>query len=100
MDDAPGGVIYFSLGSVIKPQMLVEMGKFDIFVKVFKSLKQKVMWKVAAGMPPVDDPKIKLQTWFPQQGILGIFKEQLFVIRTMKLMFADHLSRLGIPSFW
>lgn len=71
MDEAPEGVIYFSLGSNLDATTLMGNGIFETFVNIFKQLKQRVVWKTNTGMPPVTEPNIKTQNWYPQQDILG-----------------------------
>ncbi|KAF6200760.1 hypothetical protein GE061_005205 [Apolygus lucorum] len=104
MDDAPQGVIYFSLGSVLDPKELLADGKFEEFLKVFRQVDQKVMWKVAPGMPEVKDPKIKLQTWFPQQGILAHKNIKLFITHGGLQSTIESISfgvpTLGMPFFF
>ncbi|CAB0020944.1 unnamed protein product [Nesidiocoris tenuis] len=104
MDDAPNGVILFSLGSVIDPKTILANGQFEIFLNVFRRLKQKIMWKVAAGMPEVKDPNIKLQTWFPQQEILNHNRTVLFIthggLQSTVEAIANGVPCLGVPFFF
>uniref|UniRef100_A0A0K8STQ8 UDP-glucuronosyltransferase n=1 Tax=Lygus hesperus TaxID=30085 RepID=A0A0K8STQ8_LYGHE len=104
MDDASHGVIYFSLGSVNDPAEMLKDGKFDAFLNVFRQLKQKVMWKVAPGMPDVQDPNIRLQTWYPQQAILAHENLKLFIthggLQSMIEAIAHGVPVLGIPGFF
>uniref|UniRef100_A0A0A9XPQ4 UDP-glucuronosyltransferase n=1 Tax=Lygus hesperus TaxID=30085 RepID=A0A0A9XPQ4_LYGHE len=104
MDDAPHGVIYFSLGSVLDPKEVLADGKFEAFLNVFRRMKEKVMWKVSPGMPEVKDPNIKLQTWFPQQGILAHKNLKLFIthggLQSTVESIAFGLPTLGMPFFF
>lgn len=69
MDDAPNGVVYFSLGSVIQGESLQD-GVVKAMVKTFGKLKMKVLWKWnehIEGLPS----NVKIGKWFPQQDILS-----------------------------
>uniref|UniRef100_A0A146L0V5 UDP-glucuronosyltransferase n=1 Tax=Lygus hesperus TaxID=30085 RepID=A0A146L0V5_LYGHE len=79
MDNSPEGVIYFSLGTNVDAKAQTEQ-VFDVLVNVFKTVNQKVLWKVGPGMPEVkENTKIKMQTWFPQQDILAHENLVLFI---------------------
>lgn len=70
MDEARDGVIYFSLGTVV-PVHTFPKEILQIFVNVFKKLKQRVVWKLQTKVP-LDIPKSVLVTkWVPQPGVLG-----------------------------
>lgn len=70
MDEAKDGVIYFSLGTVV-PVHTFPKEILQIFVNVFKKLKQRVVWKLETKVP-LDIPKNVLVTkWVPQPGVLG-----------------------------
>uniref|UniRef100_A0A0A9WX26 UDP-glucuronosyltransferase 2B31 n=1 Tax=Lygus hesperus TaxID=30085 RepID=A0A0A9WX26_LYGHE len=104
MDDAPHGVIFFSLGSFLNPAQLLAGGKFEIFLSVFRKLKQKVMWKIAPGLPEVKDPNIRVQTWYPQQGILGHKNLKMFIthggLQSTIEAISSGVPCLGIPVFF
>lgn len=71
LDGAKDGVIYFSLGSHVKPsQMTLEMK--HTLIKVLGSLNQTVLWKWDDDSFPEGKPNnIIVKKWFPQQQILG-----------------------------
>lgn len=65
LDDAPDGVILFSMGSMLKAISLPK-DKLKAFQEVFAELPQKVLWKwendTMDGMPS----NVKLVKWIPQ----------------------------------
>lgn len=70
LDDAKDGVVYFSMGSVLKAVNMSPQ-KRQIFINVFKKLKQKVIWKFEdesiSGLPD----NVLVKSWVPQQDVLG-----------------------------
>nr|CAH7731538.1 unnamed protein product [Callosobruchus chinensis] len=74
MDSAKEGVVYFSLGSNIKPSMMGEDKKMAI-LKSLGKLKQKVLWKWDEDTIPGKPTNVKLAKWFPQQDLLGRYGE-------------------------
>ncbi|KAJ8954688.1 hypothetical protein NQ318_011380 [Aromia moschata] len=71
MDNATEGVVYFSMGSTVKPSQMPDSMRNDI-LKALGKLKQKVLWKWDEDTIPDKPDNIKLSKWFPQQDILGI----------------------------
>lgn len=70
MDSAPDGVIYFSLGSVI-PDQFLPRELLQVFISVFETLPQRVLWKITSDkLPPLPD-NILVAKWLPQQSILS-----------------------------
>lgn len=78
MDAAKEGVIYFSMGSNLKPSKIPSQTKQAI-LKVLGSRKEKVLWKWDEESIPNQPENIKLSTWFPQQDILGKYLIRLFI---------------------
>ncbi|CAH0556951.1 unnamed protein product [Brassicogethes aeneus] len=78
LDEAKDGVIYFSMGSVLKGSNLPKE-KINIIIGAFKQLKQKVLWKweddKLAGKPD----NVKIEKWLPQQDILAHPNVKLFI---------------------
>ncbi|XP_075984345.1 UDP-glycosyltransferase UGT5-like [Anticarsia gemmatalis] len=69
LDNAPHGVIYFSMGTMMKSKTMPEDFK-RAFLKVFSELKQTVIWKFEEDLP--DLPKnVHIVQWAPQQSILA-----------------------------
>jgi glucuronosyltransferase len=78
LDDAPDGVIYFSMGSNLQSSGLSDY-KRDAFLKAFSELKQQVLWKWEADTLPGQPDNVRLGKWFPQADILGKILIKLFV---------------------
>ncbi|XP_066971028.1 UDP-glycosyltransferase UGT5-like [Macrobrachium rosenbergii] len=72
------GFIFFSLGSVVKSTDLPEKNR-QMLIKVFSSLKQRVLWKWDDDVMPDLPPNVKIMKWLPQQDILGHSKLRLFM---------------------
>jgi glucuronosyltransferase len=72
------GFIYFSMGSVVKGDMMPEKSR-KMFLNVFSKLKQRVIWKweseTMEGLPK----NVKLAKWLPQQDILGHPNLKMFI---------------------
>ena len=72
------GVIYVSFGTVFQSQYMSEASR-KIFVNVFGSLKQKVIWKWETDDMEDRPENVKLMKWLPQQDILGHPNTKLFI---------------------
>ena len=70
MDDAPNGVVYFSLGSNLQSAQMPE-SKRNVLLRAFSKLKQNVLWKWENDTLPGQPKNVKLGKWFPQSDILG-----------------------------
>ncbi|KAJ8711848.1 hypothetical protein PYW08_008802 [Mythimna loreyi] len=69
MDNAKDGVIYFSMGTILRSKDLPEEVKNSL-LKMFGSLKQTVLWKFEEILPNL--PKnVHILQWAPQQAILA-----------------------------
>ncbi|RXG56120.1 Anthocyanidin 3-O-glucosyltransferase [Armadillidium vulgare] len=69
------GFIFFSLGSALNPEFSTK----EILVKVFGSLKQRILWKWNEETMPDLPSNVKLQKWLPQADLLGHPKLKLFI---------------------
>lgn len=71
IDSSEHGVIYFSLGSVVKMEELpihIQNG----IKEGFSELPQKVLWKLESDRPIVNQPKnVITRKWFPQYDIIS-----------------------------
>ncbi|XP_037786964.1 UDP-glucosyltransferase 2-like [Penaeus monodon] len=72
------GFIFFSLGTAVVPSDMPEEFR-QILVKVFGSLKQRVLWKWDQDDMPDLPPNVRLGKWLPQQDILGHPSLKLFI---------------------
>lgn len=70
LDDASDGVIYFSMGSVLRSSHLPDY-KRDAFLEAFSELKQRVLWKWETDALPAQPSNVRVGKWFPQADILG-----------------------------
>ncbi|XP_018024139.1 UDP-glucosyltransferase 2 isoform X2 [Hyalella azteca] len=96
------GTIYFSLGSIVKPKDMPENFR-EVFVKVFATLPQRVIWKWDEASMPGLPPNVKLAKWLPQQDILGHPKVHLFITHgglfsTLEAIY-HAVPILGFPVF-
>ncbi|KAJ8918831.1 hypothetical protein NQ315_011117 [Exocentrus adspersus] len=78
MDNATEGVVYFSMGSNIKPSDMPDDKRYAILNALGK-IKQKVLWKWDEDTLPGKPENVKLSKWFPQQDILGHPNTKLFI---------------------
>nr|CAD7410702.1 unnamed protein product [Timema poppensis] len=70
IDNAPKGVIYFSLGSNVKSDTMTQE-KRQIFLDAFAELPDyHVLWKWESDRLPGQTSNVKVAKWFPQQDIL------------------------------
>ncbi|XP_068241718.1 UDP-glycosyltransferase UGT5-like isoform X3 [Palaemon carinicauda] len=72
------GFIFFSLGSVVKPSTMPEEYR-KVLVKVFGSLKQRVLWKWDTDTMEDLPRNVRLEKWLPQQDILGDPRLKVFI---------------------
>ena len=72
MDDAKEGVIFFSLGSNIKSELLPEE-QVNKFMNVFSQLPYKVLWKFENENLPNKPNNVEIKKWLPQQDLLRKF---------------------------
>ncbi|KAL1491903.1 hypothetical protein ABEB36_012424 [Hypothenemus hampei] len=78
MDNAKEGVIYFSIGSILKPSNMPK-DKKDIILKVLGSRKEKVLWKWDEDQLENKPDNVMISKWFPQHSILAHPNCKLFI---------------------
>lgn len=78
MDEAEHGIIYFSLGAFVRSANIPK-GKMETILKVFGSLKQRVLWKFEIDEKPELPANVMMQKWLPQSDILGHHNVKLFI---------------------
>ena len=76
LDDSEHGVIYFSLGSIVKTDTLAAE-KRDAFLEAFAELPQRILWKWEADTIPNKPPNVKIARWLPQVDVLRTFQCRL-----------------------
>ena len=69
MDDAKQGVIYFTLGSLVRTSTLPKH-VIEAFRDSFAELPVKVLWKFELELENIPD-NVYISKWFPQSDILG-----------------------------
>jgi len=70
LDEAPDGVIYFSMGSNLRSSSMPE-SKRNAFLGAVSKVKQHVLWKWQNDTLPGQPSNVKLGKWLPQSDILG-----------------------------
>uniref|UniRef100_A0A336M1J6 UDP-glucuronosyltransferase n=1 Tax=Culicoides sonorensis TaxID=179676 RepID=A0A336M1J6_CULSO len=78
IDSAEHGVIYFCLGSNVRPQYM-HPEKKQAIINVFNQMKEKVIWKFDDETLQVDKNKIYIAKWMPQNDILANPKVKVFI---------------------
>lgn len=69
LDNAKNGVIYFSMGSVMKSKLL-PLEKRQEILKALSKVKETVLWKFEENLPDLP-PNVVIKDWFPQTDLLG-----------------------------
>ncbi|XP_030081307.1 UDP-glucuronosyltransferase 2B15-like [Drosophila hydei] len=78
LDDAKHGAIYFSLGSQVRSADFPPE-KIKMFLGVFGSLKQRVLWKFEDDKLPNLPANVMVQKWMPQTDILDHPNVKVFI---------------------
>ncbi len=68
----------------------------DMFLKVFGSLKQKVIWKFEADLPN-KPANLKLVKWLPQMDVLGHKNTKMFITHAGQSSVQETLC-YGVPT--
>ncbi|XP_058123358.1 UDP-glycosyltransferase UGT4-like [Anopheles ziemanni] len=96
------GVIYFSMGSNIKPSKMDRQKRDDI-IKVLSAVKQNIIWKWDDDTLVLDKGKFLLGKWFPQDDILAHPNVKLFITHGGLLSCTESIYHgvpiVGIPIF-
>lgn len=94
LDSSPQGVIYFSMGSVLKSAQLPEKMKKDL-ISIFADLPYTVLWKFEEKLDNL--PKnVHIQPWFPQTSILAHKNVKVFITHGGLLSTLESL-KFGVP---
>jgi glucuronosyltransferase len=78
LDGAEHGAIYMSLGAFVQSSKMPKE-KMEMILKVFGSLKQRVLWKFETDNLPKLPPNVMVRKWLPQSDILAHPKLSLFI---------------------
>ncbi|KAJ8703740.1 hypothetical protein PYW07_013034 [Mythimna separata] len=94
LDGSPQGVIYFSMGSVLKSARMKPPLRAAL-LKLFGSLPYTVLWKFEeplTGLPP----NVHVRPWMPQPSILAHKNVKLFITHGGQLSSLEAV-RAGVP---
>ncbi|KAH8261353.1 hypothetical protein KR044_007857, partial [Drosophila immigrans] len=78
LDEAKHGAIYFSLGTQVRSADFPPE-KLKIFLDVFGSLKQRVLWKFENEKLPNLPANVMVQKWMPQNDVLTHPNVKVFI---------------------
>ncbi|KAJ4448256.1 hypothetical protein ANN_10270 [Periplaneta americana] len=78
LNGAEHGVIYFSMGSMIRAETL-PADKRDAFLQAFAELPQRVLWKWENDSLPGRPHNVKIAKWLPQFDVLNHPKIRMFL---------------------
>ncbi|VVD01989.1 unnamed protein product [Leptidea sinapis] len=94
MDSSPQGVIYFSMGSIMKSTMLTEERKRGL-LQIFAELPYTVLWKFETELDGL--PKnVYIRPWMPQNSILAHPNTKVFITHGGLLSTIEAL-KYGVP---
>uniref|UniRef100_A0A8W7PY65 UDP-glucuronosyltransferase n=1 Tax=Anopheles coluzzii TaxID=1518534 RepID=A0A8W7PY65_ANOCL len=102
IEQSEHGVIYFSMGSNLKPSKMDKQKRNDV-IKVLSNLKQNIIWKWDDDTLVVDKKKFLIGKWFPQDDILAHPNVKLFITHGGLLSCTESIYHgvpiVGIPIF-
>nr|WEU75326.1 uridine diphosphate-glycosyltransferases 40AW1 [Glyphodes pyloalis] len=101
MDKAEHGVIYFSMGSMLKSKTLPDKLKKEL-LETFAGFKQTVIWKFEDKLPNLP-PNVHIVNWAQQQSVLAHPNCMLFITHGGLLSLTETIHFgvpvIGIPMF-
>ncbi|EAT37650.1 AAEL010381-PA [Aedes aegypti] len=96
------GVIYFSMGSNLKPSQMGKEKQQDL-LNAFSKVKQNVIWKWDDESLKLDKSKYFIAKWLPQDDILAHPNVKLFITHGGLLSCTESIHHgkpiIGIPIF-
>lgn len=95
LDSSKNGLIYFSLGTNVRPSVL-SPEKINIFIKVFSQLPYDVLWKWDKDELPGKSENIKTFKWLPQSDLLRHPNIKLFITQGGQQS-SDEAINSGVP---
>ncbi|KAK9886010.1 hypothetical protein WA026_014796 [Henosepilachna vigintioctopunctata] len=102
LENAPNGVVYFSLGSNVKSNLLNDDLK-KVFMETFAELPYKVLWKFESGHLLNKSDNVMIQKWVPQNDIFKHPNVKLFVtqcgLQSIEEAIMNHVPLVGLPFF-
>nr|XP_036212666.1 UDP-glycosyltransferase UGT5-like [Bactrocera oleae] len=102
LDEAEHGAIYFSLGSNVESKDMPP-AYLKIFIDVFRSMKQRVLWKFENESIINLPPNVMVKKWLPQSDILAHPNVRVFITHGGLLGTQEGVyhavSMLGMPFY-
>lgn len=98
LDEAEHGVIFMSLGSFLQSSMMPKE-KMATILRVFGSLRQKVLWKFETDDLPELPSNVMVRKWLPQSDILAHPNVILFIAHGGQFGTIE-LSYRGVPTLF
>ena len=102
IQEAPYGVIYFSMGTNLKSKNLPDHKKKEI-LNAFSNIKQRVLWKFEDPYLKGKPDNVFISEWFPQDDILAHDNLILFITHCGLLSTTESIYHakpiIGIPIF-
>uniref|UniRef100_A0A182R101 UDP-glucuronosyltransferase n=1 Tax=Anopheles farauti TaxID=69004 RepID=A0A182R101_9DIPT len=102
LDEAKHGVIFFSLGTNLRSADMPPE-KLAIILRVFSSLRQRVVWKFEDERIRNLPPNVLVRGWLPQSDILGHPNVKVFITHGGLLGTQEGVHRavpmVGIPIY-
>ncbi|KAJ8703741.1 hypothetical protein PYW07_013035 [Mythimna separata] len=101
LDGSPQGVIYFSMGSVLKSSALKPHTRYAL-LKLFSKLPYTVLWKFEEPLP--GQPRnVHVRPWLPQPSVLAHKNVKIFIthgglLSTLEAIHAG-VPLLAVPVF-
>ncbi|XP_065216417.1 UDP-glycosyltransferase UGT5-like [Planococcus citri] len=102
IDESEHGVIYFSMGSLLRMDTFPDHKRIAFF-NAFAKVPQRVIWKWGKSHFPHESNKILVKSWLPQRDILAHPKVKLFIGHGGALGLNEAIYEkvpvLGIPMY-
>lgn len=102
LDDAHEGAIYFSLGTNLRSADMPK-DKLSAILAVFRSLKQRIVWKYEDELVKDLPSNVMIKSWLPQSDILAHPNVKVFITHGGLLGTQEGVHRavpmLGIPIY-
>ncbi|XP_067010963.2 UDP-glycosyltransferase UGT5 [Anabrus simplex] len=95
LDEAPHGVIYFSLGSNVRSANMPESMRLGL-LEAFSGLKEQVLWKWETDTLPGKPANVRTEKWLPQNDILAHPNVRVFMTHG-GLLSVQEATYFGIP---
>lgn len=70
INEATQGVIYFSMGSLLRSETFPKR-KLNAFLYAFSKIPQRILWKWGSDTLPGKSDNIMISKWMPQRDIFG-----------------------------